>query len=132
MGIKVKLNKIPGASWRSKALVQKSLAMHLKNFGGWLNYPDYYFFWAYQPKRLFNSMNYDNPELNKLVDASLHAEVNSAGYADRVKKFIKIAFDDVPLIPLWQPYLDVAMQKNVKGYEYWFHRQLDARTLKKM
>jgi peptide/nickel transport system substrate-binding protein len=44
---------------------------------------------------------------------------------------IGIVFEEVPLIPLWQPYLDVAMQKNVDGYEYWFHRQLDARSLRK-
>jgi len=131
VGLKVKIDKIPSASWRTQALVEKKLPMHLKNFGGWLNYPDYYFFWAYQPNRLFNSMNYDNPKLNKLVDEALHAPVGSPGYAEGVKAFIKIAFEDVPLIPLWQPYLDVAMQKNVSGYEYWFHRQLDVRTFKK-
>jgi peptide/nickel transport system substrate-binding protein len=131
VGIQIKLNKIPGSSWRLKALVEKSMPMHLKNFGGWLNYPEYYFFWAYQPKRLFNSMNYDNPEVNKLVDATLHAPVGSPGYEERVKKFIKIAFDDVPLIPLWQPYLDVAMQKDFSGYEYWFHHQLDVRRFSK-
>ena len=30
-----------------------------------------------------------------------------------------------------QPSLDVAMQKSVTGYQYWFHRQLDFRTLVK-
>lgn len=132
VGIEAKLDKIPGSGWRTKALVEKKLAMHLKNFGGWLNYPEYYFFWAYQPKRLFNSMNYNNPKLNKLVDEALHMPVGSPGYAERVKAFIKIAFEDVPLIPLWQPYLDVAMQKEVAGYEYWFHRQLDVRPFKKL
>lgn len=57
VGINVTLNKIPGSSWRTKALVEKDLEFHLKNFGGWLNYPDYYFFWVYQKDRLFNSMN---------------------------------------------------------------------------
>ena len=132
VGIEAKLDKIPGSGWRTKALVEKKLPMHLKNFGGWLNYPEYYFFWAYQPKRLFNSMNYDNPKLNKLVDETLHMPVGSPGYAERVKAFIKIAFEDVPLIPLWQPYLDVAMQKHIEGYEYWFHRQLDVRPFKKL
>jgi hypothetical protein len=36
-----------------------------------------------------------------------------------------------PKIPLMQPALDVAMQKHVTGYQYWFHRQLDFRTLVK-
>ena len=38
---------------------------------------------------------------------------------------------DVPKVPLMQPSLDVAMQKGVTGYQYWFHRQLDFRTLTK-
>jgi len=37
----------------------------------------------------------------------------------------------VPRIALFQPSLDVAMQKNVTGYCYWFHRQLDYRQLAK-
>ena len=41
IGIKTTINKIPGASWRTKALVEKGLELHLKNFGGWLNYVDY-------------------------------------------------------------------------------------------
>jgi len=99
----------------------------LKNFGGWLNYPDYYFFWVYQKGRLFNSMNYFNPQLQELVDATLHIPTTHPNYETNVKAMIKIAFDEVPLIPLWQPYLDVAMQKDVEGYEYWFHPQLDFR-----
>lgn len=131
VGIKATLDKIPGASWRTKALVEKGLALHLKNFGGWLNYPDYYFFWVYQKGRLFNSMNYHNPIVERLVDQTLHMATHHPDYAKNVKALVKIAFDDVPLIPLWQPYLDVAMQKDVTGYEYWFHRQLDCRRLRK-
>ena len=48
-----------------------------------------------------------------------------------VRKFIKIAFDDVASIPLYQPYSYVAMQKRISGYRYWFHRQMDYRTLVK-
>jgi hypothetical protein len=38
---------------------------------------------------------------------------------------------DIPRIPLFDPFLDVAMQNNVTGYEYWFHRRLDYRPLAK-
>ena len=41
------------------------------------------------------------------------------------------AFSDMPRIPIYQPYVNVAMQKNVSGYEYWFHRRLDYRTFVK-
>ena len=105
--------------------------MHMENFGGWLNYPDYYFFWAYKHGHLFNSSNYKNPEVEKLVDETLHMAVEDPQYETNVKKLIGIAFEDVPRIPLYQPYLDSAMQKNVTGYASWFHRQLDARKLGK-
>lgn len=131
VGIKSTLDKIPGANWRTKALVEKSLPLHLKNFGGWLNYADYYFFWVYQNGHLFNSMNYKNDEIEALVNDTLKLEVTDPAYKPNVLRMIEIAFDEVPLIPFYQPFLDVATQKNVQGYEYWFHRQLDARALAK-
>lgn len=131
VGIKSTLDKIPGANWRTKALVEKSLPLHLKNFGGWLNYADYYFFWVYQHGHLFNSMNYKNDEIEALVNSTLKLEVSDPAYKPNVLRMIEIAFDEVPLIPFYQPFLDVATQKNVTGYEYWFHRQLDARALAK-
>ncbi|MEP4380078.1 MAG: ABC transporter substrate-binding protein [Alphaproteobacteria bacterium] len=131
VGIKSTLDKIPGANWRTKALVEKSLPLHLKNFGGWLNYADYYFFWVYQHGHLFNSMNYKNDEVEALVNSTLKLEVGDPAYKPNVLRMIEIAFDEVPLIPFYQPFLDVATQKNVAGYEYWFHRQLDARALAK-
>ncbi|GAB6052735.1 ABC transporter substrate-binding protein [Magnetospira thiophila] len=131
IGIKVTLEKIPGASWRTAALVEKKLSMHLENFGGWLNYPDYYFFWNYQEGHLFNSMNYRNEEIEQLVDGTLHLEVDDPMYAPNVKRMLAIAMDEVPRIPLYQPYLDSAMQQNVSGYVTWFHRQLDVTTIKK-
>ena len=131
VGIKVTLDKIPGANWRTAALVEKRLPMHLENFGGWLNYPDYYFFWAYQHGHLFNSSNYKNPEIEKLVDETLHMETSDPKYAPNVKRMLEIAFAEVPRIPLYQPYLDAAMQKDVNGYVSQYHRQLDCRTITK-
>ncbi len=131
IGIKAKLDKIPGANWRTAALVEKRLPMHLENFGGWLDYPDYYFFWSYKYGHLFNSSNYKNDEIEKLVDETLKMETSHPEYADKIKRMLTIAFDEVPRIPLYQPYQDAAMQKNVDGYAVWFHRQLDCRTIKK-
>lgn len=127
IGIKTTIDKIPGANWRTAALVEKRLPLHLENFGGWLNYPDYYFYWAYIKGHLFNSSNYDNPEVAKLVGETLHMQVNDPAYAPKIKRLIQIAFDDVPRIPLWQPTLNSAMSPKLTGYEFWFHRQLDAR-----
>jgi len=34
-------------------------------------------------------------------------------------------------VPLFQPMQDVAMREDVQGYTYWFHRQLDFRSMYK-
>ncbi|MFK7746097.1 MAG: ABC transporter substrate-binding protein [Roseobacter sp.] len=129
IGIKAEVEKIPGANWRTAALVEKRLPLHLENFGGWLNTPDYYFFWAYKNGHLFNSSNYLNEEIEKLVDDTLHIEMDDPQYAPNIKRMFEIAFEDLPRIPLWQPALNVAMN-GATDYEFWFHRQLDVRPLK--
>lgn len=130
IGIETPIEKIPGANWRTIALVDKKLPLHLENFGGWLNTPDYYFFWAYIKGNLFNSYNYDDPEMARLVDETLDMAMDHPDYEANVKWMIKLAFDDIPRIPLWQPTLNVAFTEKVEGYEYWFHRQMDIRALK--
>jgi len=131
LGIKVAIEKIPSANFRS-AMLQKNRALHLASFGGWLNYPDYFFFWGYHGQNaVFNTMSYQNKEMDALIDASRYEE-NPAKYKDVMMKFIRKAMDDVPRMPLYQQMLDVGMQKNVKGYTYWFHRQLDFRQFEKL
>lgn len=129
IGIKANIQKIPGANYRTEALVKKKLPLHIESFGGWLNYPDYYFYWCYMTGHLFNSGNYKNPEIDKLVNETLFMETSDPAYAPNVKKMIEIAWRDLPRIALWQPVLDVAYLKDLTGYEYQFHRQLDPRTL---
>jgi peptide/nickel transport system substrate-binding protein len=129
IGIKATIDKIPGANWRTRALVEKKLPLHLENFGGWLDTPDYYFFWAYLKGNLFNSSNYDDAEMKALIDETLHMETSDPTYAPKIKRMIAKAFDDVPRIPLWQPFLDSAMRKDVAGYTSWFHRQPDVRFM---
>ncbi|AXS40450.1 ABC transporter substrate-binding protein [Breoghania sp. L-A4] len=129
LGIASEIDKIPGANWRTASLVEKRLPLHLENFGGWLNYPCYYFFWAYKKGHLFNSSNYENAEIEQLVDETLHLDVDDPDYAPKVMRMFEIAFEDLPRIPLWQPALNVATN-GATDYEYWFHRQLDIRSLK--
>jgi peptide/nickel transport system substrate-binding protein len=67
--------------------------------------------------------------IDAAVDAAAEGDKNS--YDKNVKGFVDLAFADIPRIPLYQPYVNVAMQKNVSGYQYWFHRRLDYRALVK-
>lgn len=130
IGIKVTLNKVPGANWRA-ALLKKDMPMTINRFGGWLNYPEYFFFWCYHGQNaVFNTMSYQNPVMDKLITNARFAESKPL-YDGMVKDMIKLAHDEVPRIPLVQPMMDVAMQPNITGYTYWFHLEPDYRQLVK-
>lgn len=130
IGIKTTIEKIPGANWRA-ALLRKDMPLLINNFGGWLNYPEYFFFWAYHGQNaVFNTMSYQNPALDALIDKS-RFETDPTAYAKQIEDMIAIAYEEVPRVPLFQPVVSLAHQPNINGYQYWFHRQLDYRQLKK-
>ncbi|CAN5143074.1 ABC transporter substrate-binding protein [soil metagenome] len=130
INIKASLNKVPGSNWRA-AILKKDMPLIINRFGGWLNYPEYFFFWAYHGQNaVFNTMSYKSPGVDKMVDIA-RFETDKKAYENQVKTFINLAYDDVPRIPLLQPMADVAMQKNIEGYTYWFHLQPDYRQLSK-
>jgi peptide/nickel transport system substrate-binding protein len=133
IGVKTTINKIPGANWRTE-LNKKVLPLYTNVFSGWLDYPEYFFIWCYHGKNaIFNTMSYQSKEMDALIDGAVAAaaDADKAKYEKDVKGFVDLAFTDIPRIPLYQPYVNVAMQKNISGYQYWFHRRLDYRALVK-
>jgi peptide/nickel transport system substrate-binding protein len=129
IGVKVTLDKISGSNWRA-SFGGKKLPFLTNLFAGWLDYPNYYFEMALGKTSIFNSGDYGNESMMAMVREA-RFERDPKKYDETVKKFIKIAFDDVATIPLYQPYSYVAMQKRISGYRYWFHRQMDYRSLVK-
>jgi peptide/nickel transport system substrate-binding protein len=133
IGIKTTINKIPGANWRTE-LNKKVLPLYTNVFSGWLDYPEYFFIWCYDGKNsIFNTMSYQSKAMDEFIHGAVDAAANgnTSKYDTDVKGFVDLAFKDIPRIPLYQPYVNVAMQKNVSGYQYWFHRRLDYRALVK-
>ncbi len=133
IGIKATINKIPGANWRNE-LLKKEMPLISNFFSGWLDYPEYFFFWCYHGQNaVFNTMSYQDKDMDAAIDAARKAaaEGDTAGYEKSVRGFVEKSFAEVPRIPLFQPTLGVALQKNISGYRYWFHRQLDYRSLAK-
>jgi peptide/nickel transport system substrate-binding protein len=133
IGIKVTINKIPGATWRTE-LNKKTLPLYTNVFSGWLDYPEYFFIWCYHGKNsIFNTMSYQSKTMDGFIDGAVTAaaEGDKTAYDKNVIGMVDTAFTDIPRIPLFQPYVNVAMQKNVSGYQYWFHRRLDYRALVK-
>jgi peptide/nickel transport system substrate-binding protein len=133
IGIKTSINKVPGANWRSE-MSKKTMPLMVNFFSGWLDYPEYFFFWCYSGQNaIFNTSSYVNPDMDALIDGARTAAAigDKDKYAKDVEGFITKAYDEAPRIPLFQPFLNVATQKNISGYVYWFHRQLDYRSIVK-
>src|SRR5229473_1724830 len=133
IGIKTTINKVPGANWRTE-LNKKTLPLYVNVFSGWLDYPEYFFIWCYHGQNsVFNTMSYQSKDMDKLIEGARDAAAvgKTADYEKNVKGFVDLAFADMPRVPLVQPYVTVAMQKNITGYQYWFHRRLDYRALAK-
>src|SRR3954451_5153445 len=133
IGIKCTINKIPGATWRTE-LNKKVLPLYTNVFSGWVDYPEVFFIWCYHGKNsIFNTMSYQSKDLDTMIDAAVDAAAvgNKAAYDKNVKGFVDLAYADMPRIPIHQPYVNVAMQKNISGYQYWFHRRLDYRAMAK-
>jgi len=133
IGINATINKIPGANWRTE-LNKKVMPLYTNVFSGWLNYPEYFFYWCYDgDNSVFNTMSYQSKEMDGYIDGARKAAAigDTAAYDQDVKDFVGLAFKDMPRVPLYQPYVNVAMQKNITGYQYWFHRRLDYRAMVK-
>jgi peptide/nickel transport system substrate-binding protein len=133
IGIKTVINKVPGANWRSE-MSKKTMPLMVNFFSGWLDYPEYFFFWCYSGQNaIFNTPSYVNADMDTLIDGARAAAAvgDKANYSRNVEGFISKAYNEVPRIPLFQPFLNVATQKNISGYVYWFHRQLDYRSIVK-
>jgi peptide/nickel transport system substrate-binding protein len=126
LGVRISIEKLPDFPARRN---QKSWPMAIDLFGAWFDDPDFFFRWIWHGQNtVWNLASYKNAEMDQLLDAA-RKERDGTAYATLVKQFVKIAMMDVPVIPLYQPMLDVVMQPDVNGYVYMFHRQVDANTL---
>ena len=82
IGIKTTINKIPGANWRTE-LLKKEMPLIANVFGGWLNYPEYFFFWCYHGQNaVFNTMSYQNPDDGQADRRGALRAPTTAKYAD--------------------------------------------------
>ncbi|WP_342363713.1 ABC transporter substrate-binding protein [Terrarubrum flagellatum] len=130
IGIDVELTKIPGANFRGE-LNKKIHPMAINRFGGWLDFPDYYFFWNFHgANSIFNISSYQSAAMDKLIDAARFTQ-DPAAYKANVEAFIALSQKDAPVIPIAQPLHDVAMQKSIGGYQFWPCREPDFRYLTK-
>lgn len=131
IGVKVSIEKVPGANWFAN-MASKNMPFVIAEFYPWLDYSEYHFFWTYHGgnNSVFNTCNYVNPDLDALIETARFAP-DDATYTDTLSKMVGVVMADVPRIPLAQLFGDVAKQKNVENYVYWFHQHIDYRSIRK-
>ena len=131
IGVEISLEKVPGSNWFAQ-MASKTMPMVIGEFYGWLDYPDYHFFWTYDGANnsVFNTANYVNPALDKVIDTARFT-ADPAVYKASLQSMVDTVMTDLPRIPLYNRFADYAMQKDVQGFEYWFHTHPDFRKLYK-
>jgi ABC-type transport system substrate-binding protein len=51
IGVDLTLEKVPGSNWFAQ-MASKTMPMVIAEFYGWLDYPDYFFYWTYEGKTI--------------------------------------------------------------------------------
>lgn len=131
IGVEITIEKVPGSNWFAQ-MASKTMPFVIAEFYGWLDYPEYHFFWTFHGgnNSVFNTANYVNPTLDKAIDAARFA-TNEKVYKENLQTMVDIVMTELPRIPLYRKFADYAVQPNVKGFEYWFHTHPDFRKLYK-
>lgn len=127
IGVKVTIEKVPGAQWGTLQ-TERKLPFYIDTSSAWFNDPDYFFRIFFQGDWRWNFGAFDNAELNRLVEAA-RWETDKAKYDAAIRKAIALVFREVPIVPLWLPSFDIALQPDVTGFTYYIHGQVDFRPL---
>jgi peptide/nickel transport system substrate-binding protein len=127
IGIELSIEKVPGAQWGTLQ-TEKKLPFFIDSSSAWFNDPDYFFRIFFQGDWRWNFGSFKNDELAKLVEQA-RWETDRARYDRAIQRAIEIAFDQVPLVPLWLPSFEAALQPDLQGFTYYIHGQVDFRPL---
>jgi peptide/nickel transport system substrate-binding protein len=130
-GIKIRatISKLPPGQLRG-SIGRREQPFYLFSFGAWFDSPEYFFFLLYDGKLdgPSNGASYANPEVDAAIDTA-RASRDPATYDAALRTMIAAAIRDVPYLPIVQPFVNVAMRKDIGGFVNMFHRQLDYRPL---
>ncbi len=129
IGVRVRIEKVP-AGQLGTLLQEKRVPFYFEESTAFLADADYFFRIFYHGDTRWNFGSYHNAEFDALVERTRY-ETDPTTYEADLRRMIAIARRDLPIILLWQPFLDTGMRDNVAGYSYTFHRQLDFRPLRR-
>ncbi|MDB5403022.1 MAG: transporter substrate-binding protein [Rhodopila sp.] len=127
IGVEVEIRKLPDSQFASVA-TDKTFDMMTDGSAAYLPSTDYFFRIFFQGPTRWNFGSWDNPEIATLTQQA-RFEPDMSVYAKLAKRMIVLAEQQVPLVMLWQPNQEAVMARNIDGFTYWFHRQIDYRDL---
>ena len=130
IGIKVDIQKLTDAQ-ASTAAAEKKLPFFTETSIAWLPSTDYFFRNFFTGDQRWNYSGWTNQEV---VDVAQKArfELDPAAYDVAARRLIALEAEQVPLLLLWQANQDAVMSPSLRGYTYWFHRQVDFRDLSRV
>ncbi|MGU9980592.1 ABC transporter substrate-binding protein [Phreatobacter sp. HK31-P] len=129
INIRVEIQKLPDAQI-STMVTERKLPFFIETSIAWLPSTDYFFrTFLYGPQR----WNYSGWNDERIADLAGKArfETDKAKYDATCKEMIAIMAEETPIVMLWQPNQDAVMPKNIDGYTYGYHRQVDFRDVKR-
>jgi peptide/nickel transport system substrate-binding protein len=129
VGVMVEIQKLPD-SQMAEALTAKTIPFFTETSSANLPSTDYFFRIFLQGETRWNYSSWSNPEIARLTESARY-EVDDAKYDEAAIEMIRLFVDEAPMIMLWQANQDAVMRKDVKGFTYWYHRQLDYRDLRR-
>ncbi|QCK84596.1 ABC transporter substrate-binding protein [Phreatobacter aquaticus] len=129
INIKVDIQKLPDAQI-STMVTERKLPFFVETSIAWLPSTDYFFrTFLYGPQR-WNYSGWNDSRINEIAEKA-RFETDKAKYDAACKEMIAIMAEETPIVMLWQPNQDAVMPKNIDGYTYGYHRQVDFRDVKR-
>ena len=96
----------------------------------WLPSTDYFFRnFRFGPQR-WNYSGWNDERINELAGKA-RFETDKAKYDAHCRDMIALMAEETPIVMLWQPNQDAVMMRNIDGYTYGYHRQVDFRDMKR-
>jgi peptide/nickel transport system substrate-binding protein len=128
--IQVEIQKIPGAQMGT-LLTERRLPLYSETTVAWLGgIPDYWFRIFYTGDWRWNYGNYQNEEMKKLCKDTQY-ESDPEVMRKATLRMIELVFRDIPILPIRMPAHNVVCSKDIEGYTYWYHGQMDFRHVKR-
>jgi peptide/nickel transport system substrate-binding protein len=127
IGVDLEIRKLPDAQ-EAALETDKTFDMITGGSAAYLPSTDYFFRIFFQGPARWNFGSWNNKEIVALSQQA-RFEVDPAVYDKLAKRMIALEAEELPMIILWQPSQEAVMAKNIDGFTYWFHRQIDYRDL---